>query len=120
MADRMFENRRVRRDATQAVIIDEFLEAALGHEPPGQKVEPNGLTMIRERLQRIHYQEFLAICDSAAAISLSATTPNFCTHWRRHAKSPWAKRPRRQPVPVNRGQFPALRALAACIAVHTA
>jgi hypothetical protein len=33
--------------------------------------------MIGKRLQRIHYREFLATCDSAASTTLSATKPNF-------------------------------------------
>src|ERR1700676_1962555 len=84
MADGLLEDGRVRRHPAQAVVIGELLQAALGDETAGQEIEPDGLAVIRKRLQRIHCREFLdvecfAICNSAAATTLSATKPNFCS-----------------------------------------
>ena len=46
MADGLLKNRRVRRDAAQAVVIDEFFQAAFGDEAARQEIEPHRLTMI--------------------------------------------------------------------------
>ena len=50
MADGLLEDRRVRRHPAQAVVIGELLQAALGDEPAGQEIEPDGLAVIRKRL----------------------------------------------------------------------
>jgi len=64
-------------DSSRAsVVIDQRLQAALGHESARQKVKPNGLTVVGERFKEFMIAS-LAICDSAAATTLSATKPNF-------------------------------------------
>src|SRR6202043_3659531 len=96
-----------------------------GDEAAGQKIEPNGLAMVRKRLQGVHCREvpeskFLAICDSALCITLPAMKPNFCTPWCRCAQCPDAKRPERQAVPRNRGQSLPARAFASRMAAQMA
>ena len=62
MSDRVLEDRGVRRDPTQAIVIDQLLEPALGNEAARQKIEPHGLALILKRFQRIHTSLFPAIC----------------------------------------------------------
>ena len=55
IADRLLEDRRVRGDAAQVVLLDHALELALGNEAAGDEVEPYGLTLVGEQaLQRVH------------------------------------------------------------------
>src|SRR5450432_434872 len=53
-ADRLFEDRRVRRDALDAVGIDQRFQVALGDEAAGQKIQPDRLAMVFECFDGIH------------------------------------------------------------------
>ena len=44
--DRLFEDRGIGGDAGEPVLLDQLLEAALGDESPGEKVEPDRLPII--------------------------------------------------------------------------
>ena len=53
-ADRLFEDRRVRRHALDAVGVDQRLEVALGDEAAGEEVQPDRLAMVFECFDGIH------------------------------------------------------------------
>ena len=53
-ADRLFEDRGVRRHALDAVGIDQRLEVALGDEAAGEEVQPDRLAMVFECFDGIH------------------------------------------------------------------
>ena len=54
-ADGLLEDRGVRGHAAQAVRVHQRLELALGHEAPGDEIEPHGLTLFgEESLERVH------------------------------------------------------------------
>src|SRR5207302_660952 len=52
--DRLLEDRRVRSDPGQSVLIDMALEFAAGDKTAANVIEPYGLSIARKRLQRIH------------------------------------------------------------------
>ncbi len=53
-ADRLFEDRGVRRHALDAVGVDQRLEVALGDEAAGEEVQPDRLAMVFECFDGIH------------------------------------------------------------------
>src|SRR6185312_6615301 len=53
-ADRLFEDRGVRRHPLDAVGIDQRLEVALGDEPTSEEVQPDRLAMVFECFDGIH------------------------------------------------------------------
>ena len=53
-ADRLLENRRVRRHPFDAVGLDQRLEVALGDEAAGKEVQPDRLAMVFECFDGIH------------------------------------------------------------------
>src|SRR5882757_10967262 len=60
-ADRLLEDRRVRRDALDAVGIDQRFQVALGDEAAGQEVEPDRLAVVFECFDGIHDGLFRSI-----------------------------------------------------------
>jgi hypothetical protein len=58
-ADRLFEDRRVRRDALDAVGIDQLFQVAPGDEAAGQEIQPDRLAMVFECFDGIHDALFL-------------------------------------------------------------
>jgi hypothetical protein len=83
MADRLFEDRGVRSDPMKPV-VDQSLQTAVDHEPAREKIEPHRLTVLLERVHRIHCGFplticILAICILAAAITFSSVKPNFAS-----------------------------------------
>ena len=88
--DGFFENRGVGGHACQPVLLDQFLQPALGDETPRQEVEPNGLPKIMQALERIQSRFGLmlnihdvdspldfSICCFAAASTCAGVNPNF-------------------------------------------
>src|SRR5262249_32536328 len=59
----------------QPVPIDERLQLALGDETAGEKIEPDRLAVILQRLHGVHVVP--AICAMAVAITASTVKPNF-------------------------------------------
>ena len=53
-ADRLLEDRRVRRDALDAVGIDQLFQVALGDEAAGEKIQPDCLAVVFECFDGIH------------------------------------------------------------------
>ena len=53
-ADRLLEDRRIRRDALDAVGIDQLFQFALGDEAAGQEIQPDRLAVIFECFDGIH------------------------------------------------------------------
>ena len=78
MADRLFEDRGVRSDPMEPV-LDQSLQTTIDHEPAREKIEPYRLTVLLERIHRIHCGFPLAICILAAAITVSSVKPNFAS-----------------------------------------
>ena len=58
-ADGLLEDGRVRRDAAQAVVVDELFQGAACDKIAGYEIEPHGLAAIRKRAQWIHDRLFL-------------------------------------------------------------
>ena len=58
-ADRLFENRRVRGHAFDAVLLDQLFQVAVGDEAAGEEIEPNRLAMGFECFDGIHGALFL-------------------------------------------------------------
>ena len=53
-ADRLLEDRRIRRDALDAVGVDQLLQVALGDEAAGQEIQPDRLAVVFECFDGIH------------------------------------------------------------------
>ena len=53
-ADRLFEDRRVRCDALDAVGVDQVFQVALGDEAAGQEIQPDRLAVLFECFDGIH------------------------------------------------------------------
>ena len=53
-ADGLFKDRRIRRDALDAVGVDQLFQVAFGDEAAGQEIQPDRLTVIFECFDRIH------------------------------------------------------------------
>ncbi len=53
-ADRLLEDRRIRRDALDAVIIDQPFQLALDDEAAGQEIEPDRLAVLFQCFDGIH------------------------------------------------------------------
>src|ERR1700688_4465369 len=53
-ADRLLEDRRMRRDALDAVSIDQLLQVAFGDEAAGQEIQPDRLAVVFECFDGIH------------------------------------------------------------------
>ena len=53
-ADRLLEDRRVGRDALDAVGVDQLLQVALGDEAAGQEIQPDRLAVVFECFDGIH------------------------------------------------------------------
>src|SRR4030088_3540129 len=53
-ADRLLEDRRVRRHALDAVAIDQLLQVAVGDEAAGEEIQPDRLAMVFECFDGIH------------------------------------------------------------------
>ena len=53
-ADRLLEDRRIRRDALDAVVIDQLFQLALGDEAAGQEIQPDRLAVLFECFDGIH------------------------------------------------------------------
>ena len=62
-ADRLLEDRRIGRDALDAVGVDQLFQVALGDEAAGQEIQPDGLAMVFECFDGIHDALF---CSSGA------------------------------------------------------
>ena len=61
----------------QAVFVDELFEVAFDDEAAREKIEPNGLTVLLQRSDRVHCYLLAAICAFAAARTFSGVKPNF-------------------------------------------
>ena len=59
LADRLLEDRRIRRDPAQAVFVDELLQPAIGDKAARQKIEPHRLAVVLQRFESIHCRLFL-------------------------------------------------------------
>ena len=53
-ADRLLEDRRVRRDALDAVAVDQLFQVALGDETAGEEIQPDRLAVAFECFDGIH------------------------------------------------------------------
>src|SRR6202022_3472937 len=64
-ADRFLEDRRIGRDALDAVGIDQLFQVAPGDEAAGQEIQPDRLAVFFERFDGIHDALF---CSSGAIL----------------------------------------------------
>ncbi len=87
-SDRLFEDRRVGRDACQPILLDKRFETAFGDEASREEVEPDCLSAIMQVLEpalgrfrlKLNVHDLpldLAICSFAAASTLAGVNPNF-------------------------------------------
>jgi len=53
-ADRLLEDRRIGRDALDAVGIDQLFQVAFGDEAAGQEIQPDRLAVLFEFFDGIH------------------------------------------------------------------
>src|ERR1700744_2052456 len=53
-ADRLLEDRRVRRNALDAVAVDQLFQVALGDEAAGEEIQPDRLAVAFEGFDGIH------------------------------------------------------------------
>ena len=75
LADRLFENRRIRGNAGETVPIDQLLEMTILNDLARQKIQPDGLAFFCKRPQRVHACFHFPICAFAAATTLSTVKP---------------------------------------------
>ncbi len=61
-SDRLLENRWVRRDALDAVAVDQFFQVALGDEAAGEEIQPDRLAVVFECFDGIHDACFCPEC----------------------------------------------------------
>src|ERR1700688_4959934 len=76
-ADRLLEDRRMRRDALDAVSIDQLLQVAFGDEAAGQEIQPDRLAVVFECFDGVHDACFCSSRPFSGSITLSRGTPNF-------------------------------------------
>src|SRR5205807_6299510 len=58
-ADRLFENRRIRRDPFDAIGIDQLFQLTFGDEAAGQEIQPDRLAVVFKCFDGIHDACFL-------------------------------------------------------------
>ncbi len=75
-ADRLFEDRRIRRDALDAVAVDQLLQVAFGYEAAGQEIQPDRLAVVFECFDGIHDALFLFELVGFRVPAASGGTPN--------------------------------------------
>jgi hypothetical protein len=54
VCDGLFENGRIAGDTTDAILLHQFFELAADNEVPTNIIEPNGLSLFEQFLQRVH------------------------------------------------------------------
>src|ERR1700710_3070654 len=69
-ADRLLEDRRIRRDAFDAVGIDQLFQVALGDEAAGQEIQPDRLAVVFECFDGIHDALFCSSWSVADSVTL--------------------------------------------------
>ena len=78
-ADRLFENRRVRRDALDAIGVDQLFQVAFGDEAAGQEIQPDRLAVAFECFDGIHDALFLSgLVGCAVSGTLFWREAGFC------------------------------------------
>ena len=80
LGDRLLEDRRIGRDAGQAVLLHQLLEAAFVQELAIDEIEPDGLTGLTQRLQTVGHAVHFPITSWATLTTFSTVKPNF--FWR--------------------------------------
>ena len=88
--DGFFKNRGVRGNSAEPIVLNELTEATFRDEPSGEIVEPHGLAVVMQALERIQrgvrfalrcrhvvFPLNFAICSFAAARMFAGVKPNF-------------------------------------------
>ncbi len=86
MPHRLFEDRRVRRDAGQAVLVDQLLETTGLQELPVDEIEPYRLAEAFEIVERTHH--LVSITWRATLTTLSTVNPNLSCNLASGAEAP--------------------------------
>ena len=76
-ADRLLEDRRIRRDALDAVVIDQPFQVALDDEAAGQEIQPDRLAVLFECFDGIHDALFCSRLLDIGSTTCSGGAPNF-------------------------------------------
>ena len=109
-ADGLFKDRGIGGDAGEPILLDELFETALGDKPAGEEIEPYGLPIIMQALERIHGRRRFdlhvhhvvpldfAICSFAAARTLAGVKPNLVSRSLSGAEEPNVVMPTFAPV----------------------
>src|SRR6476469_1738677 len=76
-ADRLLEDRWIRRDALDAVVINQVFQVALDDEAAGQEIQPDRLAVLFECFDGIHDALFCSSRSISGSGTCSGGTPNF-------------------------------------------
>src|SRR5215472_1539941 len=96
MADRLLEYRRVRSDAAQPILFDQFRKPATLQQIPAHKIEPHRLPVFLKSPQGIGHDHYSlrASCSLAAAYRLSPLKPNLTNSFLCRTEAPTVRIPR--------------------------